>query len=360
VVGNNISVFTNGGKSGMGTAYPIQINGPVDHVKIAFNNLTTFNHGPNCGIYSQNFYGDTFIDIISNFINVTGDATNNATNPAWCLVSGIEAQDTGDNILNNTIIVTNLGDYKSNNNVYGISYVQNTGGGHSYNIQYNNITTNGNYGVKLIGKVNQSSTVDSTVSNNVINTGTTSSHAGASTNGKVDAPGGTTVKNNTNGRFVNQMSEDDLPDWVSSEKPVIPAFDWIHRALNRNSNGTGFTDDVGNGTAPWNSHGNASGVRGSGSDGPVSGNGTNSHSDNSFRSDYDTSLGIGGSSSPSLSASSPSDVGSSAMNPDAYEIVEPENAVVKSTNVVQLAVICIIALLLIIIGYKREKDREEE
>lgn len=360
VIGNKITLFTNGGKPCQSTAYPVQINGPVYNVKIAFNNLTTFNHGPNCGIYSQNYYGDTYIDIISNFINVTGDATADGY-ASYALVSGIEVQDTADNILNNTIIVTNLGDYKSNNNVYGISYVQNTGGGHSYNIQYNNITTNGNYGVKLIGKVNQSSTVNSTVSNNVINTGTTSSHAGASTNGKVDAPGGTVVKNNTNGRFVNEMSEDDLPDWLKDvRKPVIPAFDWIHRALNRNSNGTGFTDDVGNGTAPWNSHGNASGVRGSGSNGPVSGNGTNSHSDNSFGSDYDTSLGIGGSSSPSLSASSPSDVGSSAMNPDAYEIVEPENAVVKSTNVVQLAVICIIALLLIIIGYKREKDREEE
>lgn len=360
VIGNNITIFTNGGKPCQSTAYPVQINGPVYNVKIAFNNLTTFNHGPNCGIYSQNYYGDTYIDIISNFINVTGDATADGY-AAYALVSGIEAQDTGDNILNNTIIVTNLGDYKSNNNVYGISYVQNTGGGHSYNIQYNNITTNGNYGVKLIGKVNQSSTVNSTVSNNVINTGTTSSHAGASTNGNVDAPGGTTVKNNTNGRFVNEMSEDYLPDWLKDvRKPVIPAFDWIHRALNRNSNGTGFTDDVGNGAAPWNSHGNASGVRGSGSNGPVSGNGTNSHSDNSFGSDHDTSLGIGGSSSPSVSASSPSDVGSSAMNPDAYEIVEPDNAVVKSTNIVQLVVICIIALLLIIIGYKREKDREEE
>ena len=100
VIRNNISVFTNGGKSGMGTAYPIQITGPINHVKIVFNNLTTSNRGPNCGIYSNNYGGDTFIDIISNFINVTGDASNEGTNPFWCLVSGIEVQDTGDNILN--------------------------------------------------------------------------------------------------------------------------------------------------------------------------------------------------------------------------------------------------------------------
>ena len=364
VVGNNISVFTNGGKSGMGTAYPIQINGPVDHVKIAFNNLTTFNHGPNCGIYSQNFYGDTFIDIISNFINVTGDATNNATNPAWCLVSGIEAQDTGDNILNNTIIVTNLGDYKSNNNVYGISYVQNTGGGHSYNIQYNNITTNGNYGVKLIGKVNQSSTVNSTVSNNVINTGTTSSHAGASTNGKVDAPGGTTVKNNTNGRFVNGMSEDDLPDWLKDylENNNVRGtgdFSWIGRAINTLSNGTGFSDAVGNGT----SHSGSGNARGNGHgshDGDVSGNGTDSSSDAVLGSDHDAAPGVGGDASPSISAASPSDSGSSAANPNAYEIDEHDNVVSKSSDYLQLGLICIVALLLLIIGYKRQKDKEEE
>ena len=263
----------------MGTAYPIQITGPVDHVKIAFNNLTTFSRGPNCGIYSNNYGGDTHIDIISNFINVTGDATNNATNPSWCLVSGIEAQDTGDNILNNTIIVNNLGNYKSSNNVYGISYVQNIGGKHTYNIQYNNITTNGNYGIKLIGKIKDSETYNSIVSNNVINTKTTSSRTGASTNRQVDGPSGTVIRNNTNGNPKNVMSEEDYPEWlddyVENRRPMVFDFDWIERALKSGSNGNGLSNASGNGTASGGS-GNANGLKNGGSaNGPISGNGTN-------------------------------------------------------------------------------------
>ena len=364
VIGNNISVYTTGGKSGSGTAYPIQINGPVDHVKIAFNNLTTYNHGPNCGIYSQNFYGDTFIDIISNFINVTGDATVDGAMPSWCLVSGIEAQDTGDNILNNTIIVNNLGDYKSNAYVYGISYVQNTGGGHTYNIQYNNITTNGNYGVKIIGKVKNSTTYNSTISNNVINTQTTSNRTGASTNRQVEGPSGTNIKNNTNGNPKNSMSEDYYPDWLkdyvrNGSGRGTGDFAWINRALNKLSNGTGFNGAVGNGT----SHSGSGNARGNGHgshDGDVSGNGTDSNSDAVLGSDHDAAPGVGGDASPSISAASPSDSGSSAANPNAYEIDEHDNVVSKSSDYLQLGIICIVALLLLLVGYKRQKDKEEE
>ena len=364
VIANNISVFTNGGKAGMGTAYPIQINGPVYNAKVAFNNLTTFNRGPNCGIYSQNFYGDTFIDIISNFINVTGNASNDGTNPSWCLVSGIEAQDTGDNILNNTIIVNNLGDYKSNAYVYGISYVQNTGGGHTYNIQYNNITTNGNYGVKIIGKVKNSTTYNSTISNNVINTQTTSNRTGASTNRQVEGPAGTNIKNNTNGNPKNTMSEDYYPDWLkdyvrNGSGRGTGDFAWINRALDSLSNGTGFSGAVGNGT----SHSGSGNARGNGHgshDGDVSGNGTDSNSDAVLGSDHDAAPGVGGDASPSISAASPSDSGSSAANPNAYEIDEHDNVVSKSSDYLQLGLICIVALLLLLVGYKRQKDKEEE
>ena len=362
VIKNNISVFTNGGKTCQSTAYPIQINGPVDHVKIAFNNLTTFNHGPNCGIYSQNFYGDTFIDIISNFINVTGDATVDGYAP-YALVTGIEVQDTGDNILNNTIIVNDLGN-SIKNAVYGISYVQNIRGNHTYNIQYNNITTNGNYGVKLIGDVKDSSTYNSTVSNNILNTHTTSNHTGASTNNQVSRPSGTVVKNNTNGNPKNTMSEDYYPDWLKDyirEGSGRGTGDlaWINRALNRLSNGTGFSGAVGNGT----SHSGSGNARGNGHgshDGDVSGNGTDSNSDAVLGSDHDTSLGIGGDASPSVSAASPSDSGSSAANPNAYEIDEHDNVVSKSSDYLQLGIICIVALLLLLVGYKRQKDKEEE
>lgn len=371
VIGNNISVFTNGGIPGSGTAYPIQISGPVDHVKIAFNRLTTFNHGPNIGIYSNNYGGDTFIDIISNFINVTGDATIGGANSAYCLVSGIEVQDNGDNILNNTIIVTNLGDYKASGNVYGISYIQSAHGRHTYNIQFNNITTNGNYGVKILGDIKDSTTYNSTISNNVINTRTTPTAAGASTFYQVNGPGGTVIKNNTNGRFMNEMSEDDYPDWL---KDYLKKFRPIYYAEGANSHGSGFSNASGNGTAFWGS-GNGTGLNNDGSgDGRVSGNGSNNHSDNLFGDDSSGnsgfaggdsnsitgSPGLSGASLPSISAASASDVGSSAANPNAYEIDEKESIAVKSSDYLQLALICIVALLLLGIGYKRQKDKEEE
>ena len=378
VIRNNITVFTNAGKPCQSTAYPIQINGPVNHVKVVFNRLTTFNHGPNCGIYSENFYGDTFIDIISNFINVTGDATADGYAP-HALVSGIEAQDTGDNILNNTIIVTNLGDYSSNANVYGISYVQSTGGKHTYNIQFNNITTNGNYGVKILGDIKNSTTYNSTISNNVLNTQTTSKRPGTITNDWIKRPSGTIVKNNTNGNFINNMSEDYYPDWLKDYVRNGSArgtgdFAWINRILNGLSNGTGFSGAVGKGTAPWGS-GNASGNGHGSHDGDVSGRGNNSESSsvngnpngnsssgvlNGDLNSTRNAPGLSGSSLPSSSISSPSDAGSSAANPNAYEIDEKESVAVKSSDYLQLALICIVALLLLGIGYKRQKDKEEE
>ena len=97
---------------------------------IAYNNLTTANFGPNCGIYSMNYYGQTQNYMISNFINVTGYASTHY----WALVAGIEVQDSDDLIWNNTIIVNNIGNYSSSNNIYGISYSQNTKGDHKYNI----------------------------------------------------------------------------------------------------------------------------------------------------------------------------------------------------------------------------------
>ena len=367
IIGNNISVFTNGGCSGMGTAYPIQINGPVDHVKVVFNRLTTFNRGPNCGIYSNNYFGHTFIDIISNFINVTGNASRGeAVSPSWCLVSGIEAQDSGDNILNNTIIVNDLGN-STKNNVYGISYVQSTGGGHTYNIQYNNITTNGNYGVRILGDIKNSTTYNSTISNNVVNTRTTSNYAGASTNRQVEGPKGTIVKNNTNGNGnVNAMSEDLYPDWLkdyvrNGSSHGTGDFAWINRALDSLSNGTGFSGAVGNGTAPWGS-GNASGNRHGSHDGDVSGRGNDSES-SSLRGSLNStrvSPGLSGSSLPANPIASPSDAGSSAANPNAYEIEEHDGSIAKSSNYLQLGVICIVALLLLLVGYKRQKDKEEE
>ena len=68
--------------------------------------------------------------------------------------------------------------------------------------------------------------------------------------------------------------------------------------------------------------------------------------------------GVSGSSLAASSLSSPSDVGSSASDPNAYEIDEVES-VVKSTNSWNSYIIVVIFMLLLIIGYKYRKEDEE-
>ena len=337
IVHNKIDIKTTGGRAGMGTAYPIQVNGPSKGVMIAYNNLTTANFGPNCGIYSMNYYGQTQNYMISNFINVTGYASTHY----WALVAGIEVQDSDDLIWNNTIIVNNIGNYSSSNNIYGISYSQNTKGDHKYNIQYNNVTTNGRYAVSLSGT--DSMVVDSIIANNVLNSETSSGNRAV----RVGSGYNNTIRNNTDGVFRNTLNPDDLPSIL------VPSY------YRPDSGGSGWTDNEGNGT----SHSGSGNARGNGHgshDGDVSGNGTDSNSDAVLGSDHDTSLGIGGDASPSVSAASPSDSGSSAANPNAYEIDEHDNVASKSSDYLQLGIICIVALLLLLVGYKRQKDKEEE
>jgi hypothetical protein len=351
ILNNHIDIRTTGGRAGMGTAYPIQVNGPSYNVKIAYNNLTTINFGPNIGIYSQNYYGATKIDIISNFINVTGLASTHY----WALVAGIEVQDSDDLILNNTIIVNNIGSYADNNNIYGISYSQNTKGNHTYNIQYNNVTTNGRYAVSLSGT--SSLVVNSIIANNVLNTKKSSGNRAV----RVGSGRNNTIRNNTDGIFRNNMSDDELPDWLRNRTSVVPSI-FVPRYYREGSNGTGLTDDKGNGTAPWNTNGSSCGTNnGNGRHGSgVSGNGSDSNSDMVLGSDRDTAPGVGGDVAPSISAASPGDSGSSAADPNAYEINERNNLAVKSVDYLQLGVICIVALLLLLVGYKRQKDKEEE
>lgn len=348
ILDNQLHIYTTGGTETQGTAYPIQVTGPANNIKIAYNNITSVSFGPNVGIYSENYYGDTKIDIISNFINVTGKAGAHY----WALVAGIEVQDSDDLIWNNTIFVTNMGEYKANNNIYGISYSQNTGGNHTYNIQYNNVTTNGRYAVSLAGTA--SLVTDSIIANNILNTknfnGDKTVRVGLGINN--------TIYNNSGGAVLDP---NDLPDWLKNHQSLIP---WIllPKYLDEDSNGSGLTDDIGNGTAPWNNSGGSGGTNnGNGnSDSPVSGNGSNPNSDSVLGSNRDTSPGVGGDSVPSISAASPSDSGSSAANPNAYEIDEHDNVVSKSSDYLQLGLICIVALLLLLVGYKRQKDKEEE
>ena len=139
------------GGNGTGAAYCIQLTGPHTGVKICNNNLTTKNKGPNLGIYSQNYYGETSITVCGNHINVTGNAGNNP----WALVSGMELQDTYATVCGNTIDVTNIGGYHQNYYVFGISYCQSTSGNHTYNITNNTVRSlDGDWAVYLDGVIN--------------------------------------------------------------------------------------------------------------------------------------------------------------------------------------------------------------
>ncbi|WP_406534742.1 right-handed parallel beta-helix repeat-containing protein [Methanobrevibacter sp.] len=158
VINNDISIITRGGKLAAGTAYPIQITGPISNVTITENDLYSFSNGPNIGVYSQNFYGETSLSITNNKINVTGLAGAHE----WALVAGIESQDSHSIIVNNTIEVHSVGAVSIDDNLYGISYRQSTSGDHQYDIQNNTVFSDGYYSVNLL------SSVDSNIFNNLL------------------------------------------------------------------------------------------------------------------------------------------------------------------------------------------------
>lgn len=155
---NRISMITTGGKLALGTAYPIQINGPIIGVVVTNNDLYSFSNGPNIGIYSVNYFGTTSLLIENNTINVTGLAGTHD----WALVSGIESQDSNAVIVNNKIEVHSVGDVHIGDNLYAISYRQATSGPHSYVIVNNTAFTDGYVAVYLLSSYN------STVSGNTL------------------------------------------------------------------------------------------------------------------------------------------------------------------------------------------------
>lgn len=153
---NVITINSKGGNltvNGTGAAYGVQLTGPHTGVVISNNNITTANNGPNLGIYSQNYYGNTSLTIYGNNINVTGRAGDNP----WALVSGMELQDDEAIVYQNTIYVNNLAGYDSSYCAYGISYSQTTytGRPHVFEV-YNNtvVVENGTYAVYLNGADN--------------------------------------------------------------------------------------------------------------------------------------------------------------------------------------------------------------
>lgn len=146
IVNNSISMVTTGGKLALGTAYPIQISGPIEGVVIEYNDLYSFSNGPNIGIYSQCYFGETYLSIRYNKINVTGLAGTHD----WALVTGIESQDTFAEIFNNEIEVHSIADVGVDDNLYAISYRQSISGPNTFDIENNVAVTDGYYAVYIL------------------------------------------------------------------------------------------------------------------------------------------------------------------------------------------------------------------
>lgn len=203
---NKVNIVTTGGKLALGTAYPIQITGPITKVNITENDLYTYSNGPNIGIYSQNYYGGTELSITKNRINVTGLAGTHE----WALVAGIESQDSDSYIVDNLIEVHSVGAVGENDNIYGVSYRQSTGGDHKFNIENNTVFSDGYSSVFLLSSEN------STVANNLL----------VSYNEK--------VKNGNNGFNYGDLSSQNGISFYNNR--VIRAFDYF-AALNNDIDG---------------------------------------------------------------------------------------------------------------------------
>lgn len=346
IIGNQIHMRTTGGSEIMGTAYPIQVTGPSKNVKIAFNNISSINNGPNIGIYSQNFYGATEIQIISNIINITGVANKHY----WALVAGIEVQDTDDLIWNNTIIVNHLGDYDEKNNIYGISYSQNTNNNHSYNIQYNKVITNGRYAISLAGTT--SLVVNSIIANNMLKTltsgGDDSVRIGNGVNNQVYGNSNVTVPFGFN----------DLPDWLKNHRsinPFVPLIPISDNIFDDEDDNIGYGSGENSGSGNEQGYGIGLNIANHKTGNNMYRNGTH-QSDFTKGSDDGNAFKVGGELSISTAAGSSGDSEASVSESKVYEVtkvIEPEK------DYLATIIISALAILLLLVGYSKRKREEE-
>ena len=214
---NDISIVTTGGRLAAGTAYPIQVTGPITKVNITQNSLYSFSNGPNIGVYSQNYNGGTELSITYNRINVTGLAGTHE----WALVAGIETQDSDSYIANNIIEVHSVGSVGVEDNIYGVSYRQSTDGEHRFTIENNTVFSDGFKSVYLL------TSSDSTVSDNLLVSFNSNAKNG------YDGFGYSDLSGHKNINFQNN--------------PVITAFDYYANIYNSANDG-----DVYSYTAPTN------------------------------------------------------------------------------------------------------------
>ena len=385
VVNNSISIITTGGKLAAGTAYPIQISGPIQGVNIEYNDLYSFSNGPNIGIYSQCSYGETYLSIKYNKINVTGLAGTHE----WALVTGIESQDTYAEILNNQIEVHSVADVGINDHLYAISYSQTIDGPNTFDIENNVAITDGYYAVYLLSS-DQSSIINNTLIsfNDNVKTGDYSYSEGFRhhngdehhdnyviravdyysvinkvDNGNIIEIGESTTSNVINTNSILPKSQQDNV----ANNPLVPGFKDLSGINWDNSNGyNGYIDDgstqgtIGSANYNHDSQSENSNSKISNTESEIysasSGNSNVTTIDgNSIKviSNSSSSSSIGISNNPLTGSQASTSAGASkSVSKKAYEIEE----MIKKEDFIPSIFIVIFVLLLLIIGYKRKSE----
>ena len=381
---NNISMITTGGKLAMGTAYPIQINGPIMGVVVTNNDLYSFSNGPNIGIYSVNYFGKTSLLIANNTINVTGLAGVHE----WALVTGIESQDSDAEIVNNRIEVHSVGEVNIGDNLYAISYRQATSGTHTYNIQNNTALTDGYAAVYLLSSYN------SNISGNILISFNDNAKTGSDSYGKglfshindnaynnrvinirdylatlnnVDGgsqdnarPGGSATSNVDGGSFNSKPTDQ------YEFNPLIPGYFDTH-GIGDNSGGSNHAELNGGSGFQIGDAGEVYDISSENKDNndaktdsvklnqkmiSTNYNGVNV---NSLNNESDATPALIGNDAP-IGAAKASQTDAPSTSKKAFEIDEVSN---NKANLISPVFLVIITLFLLIIGYKRHDSKVE-
>lgn len=385
VVDNKISMVTTGGKMALGTAYPIQIAGPIEGVNITRNDLYSFSNGPNIGVYSQNAFGETSLSVTYNKINVTGLAGTHE----WALVTGIESQDTYADISNNYIEVHSIGEVGQSDNIYAISYRQSTDAYHGFNIENNIAFTDGYYSVYLLSSDYSNIFNNTLVSyNDNVKTGDDAYREGPrqhnydySENNKViraydyfisrnevDNGAETIIDGSSSSNKINTNSPSNSQYDADANNPLVPGFkDLSGISQDSGDNSNGFIDDgsahatIEETAQPNNRNSNSNvDVENVNSD-VISVDGGNVNSTNaeginsnvvSNSSSSSPSADFGNTPLAASQGSSASDAQS--VSKKAYQIDE----VTKEDKFIPPVFFVILALILLIIGYGKKRKEE--
>ena len=390
IIDNNISIITTGGKLSLGTAYPIQISGPTTGINITENNISSVSNGPNIGIYSQNFFGDTELFVSNNNINITGLAGQHE----WALVTGIESQDTHSEIFNNTIEVHSIAEVNEGDNIYGVSYRQSTEESHTFNIGNNTVYSDGTVAVYLLGSDDSNVTNNTVISfNDNAKTGENSYKEGSHSHTNTNENGNTVIRaddyyKNQNININGEGSSDDSSSHSNSlihhdgngdnngnnpaSNPIIPGYNpnqGTSGGGNANTNNTnvfdndGFEEGDAQGTIDDDSslNGHSTDDNRNGTNRKHSNNNDNDKvRNNSSTSNGGTISSNGTDASPGLNGNSPigespesSSEGQDTVAKKAFKIEKVLDF--AKDNTFEMILLIIGALILLIVGYKRKK-----